>query len=67
MGKILLSPKILGEHFGTVVLQHADHFSKLHGLDQEKIAKDLNSGARGDEYVRLFDQYFSDDLILRMM
>ena len=66
MGKIILSPAILGKHFGEVVKEHIDYFIALNKLDKTEIIKDLNSGARGDEYVRLFNKYFKDELILRM-
>ena len=66
MGKIVLSPTILGDRFGEVVLEHIDYFIKLNKLNKSEIVKDLNSGVRGDEYVRLFNKHFKDEMILRM-
>lgn len=65
MGKILLSPRILGDNFGKVVLKHIDYFAKINKLNKSIIAHNLE-GTKGDEYVRIFDSYFKDDLILRM-
>ena len=66
MGKIILSPVILGEQFGKVVKEHIDYFIKENKLNKSAIVKDLNSGATGNEYIRLFDKHFSDVMILRM-
>ena len=65
MGKIVLSPRILGDNFGKVVLEHIDYYAKKNKINKTIIANDLE-GAKGDEYVRIFDKYFKDDLILRM-
>jgi len=65
MGKIVLSPRILGDSFGSVVLQHIDYYAELNKLNKSEIAKDLN-GARFDEYVKLFNKYFKDDLKLKI-
>ena len=66
MGKILLSPKILGKHFGTVVLQHAQYFGELKKVNMENLMKDLHGNLRGQEYADMFHGYFRDELILRM-
>jgi len=65
MGKIVISPRILGENFGKVAIQHLEYYAKLNKLNQAQIAKELN-GTKGDEYARIFNKYFEDDLILRM-
>jgi hypothetical protein len=67
MGKIVLSPRILGDQFGAVTLAHINYFIELNKLNKPEVVKDLNSGAKGLEYVRLFDKYFKDDMILRMI
>ena len=65
MGKILLSPRILGDNFGKVVLEHINYYAKKNKLNKTQIANDLRD-ATGDEYVRIFNKYFEEDLILRM-
>lgn len=65
MGKILLSPRILGKQFGAVVLQHADHYATLMGLDKEQVSKDLTSGATGQDYIDIFHKHFGEELILQ--
>ena len=66
MGRIILSPAILGNNFGEVVLRHVNNYIIINGLNKSEVVKDLNSGAKGDEYVRLFNKHFKDDLIIRM-
>jgi len=67
MGKIVLSPAILGEHFGKVSLEHINYFIKYNKLNKAEVVKDLNSGAKGWQYVQLFNKYFGDDMIMRMV
>ena len=66
MGKIVLSPRILGDQFGDVCLQHINYFIELKKLNKSEIVKDLN-GAKGSEYVRLFEKHFGDEMILRIV
>ena len=66
MGKILLTPAILGEKFGVVVLAHADFYATKLGLDKEKVSKDLHGGLVGQDYADMFHGYFGDELILRL-
>jgi hypothetical protein len=65
MGKIIISPRILGENFGKVAIQHLEYYASLNKLNQSQIAKDLN-GTSGDEYARILNNYFKGDLVLRM-
>ena len=65
MGKIVLSPRILGDSFGTVVLEHLDYYTTLRKLNKTQIANDLK-GTKGSEYERIFNKHFNEDLILRM-
>ena len=67
MGKIILSPAILGDHFGKVSLEHINYFIKKNNLNKAEVVKDLNSGAKGWEYVQLFNKHFKDDMIMRMI
>ena len=66
MGKIVLSPRILGDNFGEVVLKHIDYYAEVNKLNKSQIAKDLK-GEKGEEYVRIFNKYFEEDLILRLL
>lgn len=66
MGKIILSASILGDNFGVVVLQHAEYYATIMGLDKEQVSKDLNSGATGEYYVDMFHKHFGKELTLRL-
>ena len=60
MGKIVLSPRILGDSFGTVVLEHLDYYTTLRKLNKTQIANDLK-GTKGSEYERIFNKHFKEN------
>ena len=66
MGKIILSAEILGDQFGKVSLEHINYFIEHNKLNKAEVVKDLNSGAKGWQYIELFDKHFGDDMILKM-
>jgi len=64
MGKIILSSAILGGQFGKVSLKHINYFIEHNKLNKAEVIKDLNSGAKGWEYIQLFKKHFGDEMIM---
>ena len=67
MGKILLSPTILGKYFIEVAFKHANVLAEEKGLNKEEVSKDLNEAINSNYELReAFNKYFKDEIKIRL-
>lgn len=64
MGKIIISEKFLKQNFINVALAHANKISQEKGLNMFQIQNDINMAQTPQEFVKVFEKYFGDELKL---
>lgn len=66
MGKIIISQKILGQHFPDVAVKYANALLKDDTNKAKKIQTELNSVKSISEFIEIFEKYFNDDIIIKL-
>jgi hypothetical protein len=64
MGKVIVDTKMIGINFMTVIFREAFDLATEKGLDTEKIGKDLAEAATQEEFMKIIEDNFGDELII---
>jgi hypothetical protein len=66
MGKIILSPKILGNQFIPIVLKHANELATEKKLNKEEISKEISKAVGELEFREAIYKYFGNELKIKL-
>ena len=64
MGKIIISEKFLVGNYVPVALAHANALIGSKGLNGAEVQTDINNAKSPEEFVKVFEKHFGDDLKL---
>lgn len=66
MSKYIISQEILGQHFVDVAVTHANHLLGGDVVKGKKIQTEFNSAQSLPEFVKIFENHFSGEIILKL-
>lgn len=64
MGKVIIDTKMIGINFMTVIFREAFDLAIEKGLNTEKIGKDLAEASSQEDFMKIIEDNFGDELII---
>lgn len=61
---IVISLRVLKQNFLPVASQFAKSLSEKKGYDKNEVFNKLNSTSNFDEFKKIFEEYFGDEVII---